>query len=283
LPGSASPMARRRELGALLRELRTDRGWTVEQVAEQLRFSPSKVSRLEKGYRGVSARDIQDLCDLYDIDGERRQQLIELAAEGKQRAPQQARDLPYGRYLRLEADAASIRDFGLGVVPGLLQTADYARAVLTAVIPRLSEPDIERLLAARLARQDLLWSARPPEFDAVIDEAVLHRTAGDRRIMSAQLRHLLAITEGLAAVTVRVLPFEAGLLPVPNNKFIILGFGEPTVPDVVFVELHARNVYLGPGEGLADYQDAFRAMQDMAATPAASREIIETIAGSLED
>ncbi|MGB6456640.1 MAG: helix-turn-helix transcriptional regulator [Streptosporangiaceae bacterium] len=283
MPDFGSPTVRRRELGARLRELRTDKGWTIKQVAEQLRFSPSKVSRLENGYRGVSPRDIEDLCDLYDIQGGRRQQLISLAAEGKQRAPDQARDLPYATYAGLEADAASISDFGLGVVPGLLQTADYARAVLTAVHPRLSETEIERRLSGRIGRQDLLRSAVPPRFDAVIDEAVLHRPAGNRRIMSAQLRHLLAITQELPSVAIQVLPFQAGLLPVPNNKFIILRFREPSVPDVVFVELHTGDLYLGPEEGLADYQTAFRAMQRMAATAAASREIIETIARALED
>lgn len=280
---SGGPTVRRRELGALLRSFRTERRWTVEQVARRLQCSPSKVSRLENGFRGISARDIRDLCDLYEVRGARREELIELAAEGKQRASQPSRDLPYATYVGLEASAAAISDFGLGVVPGLLQTPDYARAVLTAVHPKLSVNDIEQRVAGRIDRQGLLRSSRPPRFEAVIDEAVLHRAAGNRRILSAQLRHLLAVTEELATVTIRVLPFQAGALPVPHNKFIILSFIENSVPDVVFIELHTRDLYLGPDEGLADYQAAFRAMQDMAATSQASRDMIHEIAAAFED
>lgn len=283
MPGYDSPTVRRRELGARLRALRTDRGWTVEQVAEQLQFSPSKVSRLENGFRGVSARDIKDLCDLYGVGEEERQQLTELAAEGKQRGWWQSRGLNYSTYVGLEAAAASISDFGLGVVPGLLQTADYARAVLTAVRPKLPAKDIEERLAARVERQRLLRSDPRPVFDALIDEAVLHRLAGSRKVMSAQLRHLLAITEDLDTVTIRVLPFEAGLLPMPVTKFIILAFREPSIPGVVFLELPTGNVYLGPEDGLAEYQAAFRSMQLKAAIPAASHEIIDRIATGFEE
>src|ERR1700749_4193 len=129
-PGS--PIVRRRELGALLKALRTERGWTAEQVGERLRFSPSKMSRLETGHRGASVRDINDLCDLYQVNDKQRRRLLELAREGKQRAWWQPLGLRYSDYVGLEAEAASISDFGLGLIPGLLQTADYARTVVYA-------------------------------------------------------------------------------------------------------------------------------------------------------
>jgi transcriptional regulator with XRE-family HTH domain len=285
LPASGSPTLRRRELGALLRGLRTERGWTVEQVAERLEFSPSKVSRLENGLRGVSPRDIKDLCDLYHVTGEQRQEFIDLAAEGKRQAWWQTRNLPYSTYVGLETAAASISDFGVGVVPGLLQTADYARAVMTAVYPRLSPDEVEQRVAGRIERQRLLTSDDPPRFDAVIDEAVLHRLGGDHRIMTEQLRHLLAASE-LPSVTIRVLPFESGILPVVTNKFIILSFREPAVDGVVYVEgvlgLTA-DLYLGPREGLAVYQQAFAAMWSMAASPERSRTMIAEIADATAD
>jgi hypothetical protein len=283
LPGSGSPTVRRRELGARLRELRTDKGWTIEQVADQLRFSPSKVSRLENGYRGVSPRDIEDLCDLYGIHGEPRQQLTELAAEGKRQAWWQSLNLPYSTYVGLEAAAASISDFGLGVVPGLLQTEDYARAVLDAFHPPLAPDVIEQRLAGRMGRQRLLGTDNPPRFEAIIEEGVLRRIGGTRTIMRAQLQHLLAISE-LAHVTIRVLPYEAGMPPVHNTKFIILSFPEATVPDVVFIEGISgltADLYLGPGAGLEEYAEAFSAMRTMTASPEKSREIITAITGSL--
>jgi transcriptional regulator with XRE-family HTH domain len=281
LPASGSPTVRRRELGARLRALRTDRGWTVEQVAEQLQFSPSKVSRLENGFRGVSARDIRDLCDLYGVLDEQRQQLTDLAAEGKQRAWWQSRDLPYSTYVGLEAEAASISDFGLGLVPGLLQTEDYARAVLTAPRPPLDDAVIEQRLAGRLARQRVLTSADPPELNAVIEEGVLHRVGGSRRIMQAQLRHLLIASEQ-PNIHIWVLPYEVGILPVPTNKFIVLTFREPSVPGIVYVEGLSGDLYLGPENGLAVYEQAFSAMRGMAAGPDASRQMIARIAAHLE-
>jgi transcriptional regulator with XRE-family HTH domain len=280
LPASGSPTVRRRELGARLRALRTDRGWTVEQVAERLQFSPSKVSRLENGFRGVSARDIVDLCDVYGVRGEQRRQLIDLAAEGKQRAWWQSRDLPYSTYVGLEADAETIHDFGFGVIPGLLQTEDYARAVLVAAHPPLAAGVVDQRLAGRLERQQLLLSERPPTFDAVIDEAVLHRIGGNRATMFAQLRHLLTVSE-LANVNIWVLPYAAGILPVPTSKFIVLSFREASVPGVVFIEGLTGDLYLGPNDGLADYEQAFSAMQAMAASPERSRQMISAIAADL--
>jgi transcriptional regulator with XRE-family HTH domain len=282
LSASSNPTVRRRELGTRLRALRTDRGWTVEQVAERLECSASKVSRLENGRRGASPRDIRDLCDLYNVEGDERQQLTDLAEESKQRAWWQSSELPYRTYVGLEADARTIRDFGLGVIPGLLQTADYARAVLTGTHPPLPADVIEQRLAWRLERQRLLLSADPPQFDAVIDEAVLHRVGGSRAIMRAQLGHLLTAS-AQENVTILVVPYSAGILPIPTSKFILLTFREPTVPPVAFIEGPTNNFYLGPAEGLPDYEQAFSATRAMAASVASSRRIIAGIAASLED
>jgi transcriptional regulator with XRE-family HTH domain len=282
LPGQGSPIVRRRELGARLRKLRTDRGWTVERVAEQLQFSPSKVSRLENGFRGVSARDISDLCDLYGVRDEQRRQLIDLAAEGKQRARWQSGDLPYSTYVGLEAEAQTISDFGLGVIPGLLQTEDYARAVLRAAHPPLDPDKLEQRLAGRLERQRLLYSKDPPKFEAVIDEAVLHRVGGSRATMHAQLGHLLTVSQR-QNVDIWVVPYLAGILPVPTSKFIVLTFREPSVPSVVYIEGLTGDLYLGPADGLADYQLAFSAMQAMAISPDRSLQIISEIAAELAD
>ncbi|HEV2240354.1 MAG TPA: Scr1 family TA system antitoxin-like transcriptional regulator [Streptosporangiaceae bacterium] len=177
---------RRRELGARLRTLRIERGWTVEQVAERLLVSPSKVSRLETGQRGASARDIRDLASLYGLDDDERQRLTDLAVEGKQHAWWQPFSLPYSTYVGLEADATSIRDFGLGLVPGLLQTPDYARAVLQVSVPHRDPDTIEHLIEGRIARQERVLSAEePPHFDAILDASVLHRVVGTRATIRA--------------------------------------------------------------------------------------------------
>jgi transcriptional regulator with XRE-family HTH domain len=279
LTGPGSPTVRRRELGVLLRSLRTERGWTVEHVAERLLVSPSKVSRLETGQRGASPRDIRDLCDLYTVADDVRQQLLDLAAEGKQLAWWQSRGLPYSTYVGLESGATSISDFALGLIPGLLQTREYALAVLTAIHPRLDATEIEQRLTARLDRQRLLTSPNAPRFDAVIEEAVLHRVAGDRAIMRGQLEHLLTASH-LPNVTVRILPYEAGVLPVENNKFIILSFGD-AVPGVVFIEGLTGDLYLDSDTDLAAYRAAFDALRGLAASAEDSTALILRIMGTL--
>jgi transcriptional regulator with XRE-family HTH domain len=259
----------------LLRGLRIERGWTVEHVAEQLLVSPSKVSRLETGHRGASSRDMRDLCDLYGVADDVRRQLLDLAAEGKQLAWWQSRGLYYSTYVGLESGASAISDFGLGLIPGLLQTPEYARAVLTAFRPRLDATEIEQRLTGRLDRQSLLTSPDAPGFDAVIDEAVLHRGAGDRAIMRGQLEHLLAASQR-PNITIRILRYEIGILPVTINKFIILSFGGE-VPGVVFIEGLTRDLYLDDENDLAAYREAFDVLRGLAASAEDSREMITRI------
>jgi hypothetical protein len=277
VPGTSSPTVRRRELGAQLRALRTRKGLTVEQVAERLLISSSKVSRLETGQRGASARDIRDLCNLYDLDDEQRRRLTDLAAEGKQHAWWQPFSLPYSTYVGLEADATSIRDFGLGLTPGLLQTPDYARAVLRATVPRREPDTVERILEGRIARQQRVLSAgNPPQFKAILEESVLHRVVGSRATMRAQLQRLLDASE-LPDVTVRVVPYEAGALPNANNKFIILSFASLALPDVVFVEGLTGDLYIERKEDTDTYNAAFQALEDLAASPEKTRGMITSI------
>lgn len=280
MPASGSPTLRRRELGILLRALRNEHGLTVEQVAERLLVSPSKVSRLETGQRGASARDIRDLCDLYGVDDAVRGQLTELAAGGKQQAWWQSRNAYYSTYVGLESEAASISDFGLGLVPGLLQTADYGRAVLSSTRPALSVEVIEQRLAVRMERQRLLVSDAQPRFEAVIDEAVLHRVAVSKQVMSAQLERLIEVSEQ-PNVDIRVLPIAAGLLPANTNKFIILSFAQPSLSGIVFIEHLTGDVYLDRPDDVQAYRATFDVMREMAATPERTRDLIRRSAADI--
>jgi transcriptional regulator with XRE-family HTH domain len=270
---AGSPIVRRRELGALLKSLRNGKGWTAEQVADRLLISPSKLSRLETGQRGASARDIRDLCNLYEVDDEQRQHLMELARQSKQRAWWQPLALPYSTYVGLEAEAASISDYGLGIMPGLLQTADYARAIVRAAVPRWVPAVVDQRVEGRMARQELLHSDHAPRFEAVVDESVLHRVVGSPAVMQAQLERLLELSD-LPNVTLRVIRYEAGALPAGNNKFIILGFAQPAVSDVVFIEGLTGDLYLDDPHDVEIYSTTFRTLVQLAASPDASRDII---------
>ncbi len=269
----SSPTVRRRELGALLKALRTEKGWTAEQVAERLMVSPSKISRLETGQRGASARDVSDLCKLYGVDGDERQQLLQLAKETRQRTWWQRSGVPDLTYLGLEEAAASISDYGLGIMPGLLQTPDYARAILQAAVPKWVPEVVEQRVEGRIARQQILVRENPPHFEAVVDESVLHRVVGSPAIMRAQLERLLELSE-LPNVRLRVIPYGAGALPAGNNKFIILSFAAPTVADVVFVEGLTGDLYLDDPRDAETYNITFRALIQMAADLKSTREII---------
>jgi transcriptional regulator with XRE-family HTH domain len=270
---TGSPTVRRRELGALLKALRNARGWTAEQVAERILISTSKLSRLETGHRGASARDIRDLCDLYEVDDEQRRHLLDLASEGKQRAWWQPLALPYSTYVGLEAEATSISDYGLGIMPGLLQTADYARAVVRAAVPRWVPEVVEQRVQGRMARQQRLHSGDAPLFEAVVDESVLHRVVGSPAVMQAQLERLLELSD-LPNITLRVIPYEAGALPAGNNKFIILGFAKPAISDVVFIEGLTGDLYLEDPRDVEIYSTTFRTLVQLAASPDATRGII---------
>jgi len=249
----------------------------VDQVAERLLISPSKVSRLETGQRGASPRDIRDLCDLYGLGEEERRHLGDLAKAGKQQPWWQPFSLRYSTYVGLEADATLIRDFGLGVVPGLLQTPDYARAVLMATFPSHAPDEIENLVEGRIARQQrVLRAENPPDFQAIIEPSVLHRVVGSTTIMRTQLRQLLEASE-LPNVTVRVVPYEAGALPVATNKFIILSFGSPILPDVVYIEGLTGDLFMERKEDIDMYRGAFRALEAIAATPDDTRDILNSI------
>jgi hypothetical protein len=234
---------------------------TVEQVAESLLCSPSKVSRLETGHRSASARDIRDLSDLYRVDPAQREHLTELARESKVQAWWQPYDLPYATYVGLEGEAICISDYEPGVFPGLLQTPDYARVIHEQAMPKLSSDVIEQRIEVRLVRQAALTREEPapPKLDAIIDEAVLHRAVGGPEIMSAQISRVIEACE-LPNVTVRVLPFAAGAHPALDSTFILLEF-EESVPGVVYVEGLVGHLFLERASDVQRYRQVFERLR----------------------
>ena len=273
MPVSGSPTGHRRELGVRLRSFRRATNLTTGQVAQLLGISRSKISRLENGRRGASQADIARLCDLYQVDGESRSQLSDLAAEGKRHPWWQPSSLPYADYIGLEAAAESISDYGLALVPGLLQTADYARATVLAGGPRLSPEIVEERVRARIARQRLLSSEEGPSFTTVLDESVLHRVVGSPTVMLEQLRRLLELSR-LPRVTVRVVPYDAGIVPSGVGKFIILQFAKPDVDDVVLIEDLTVHRYLDRSGDVATYRTVFDTLIDLSVDPDASTSLI---------
>jgi transcriptional regulator with XRE-family HTH domain len=285
VPEVRSPTVRRRELGAILRALRTQKGLTVEQAAERLMVSMSKLSRIETGHGAATARDIRDLCDLYDVTDEaERDRLMTLAREGKQQAWWQSYDLAYATYAGLEAEAVGISAFQSSVVHGLLQTADYARAGHEGAMPRLNPGQIDRQIEAKLTRQRILTRDNPSRFTAVLDEAALHRVVGGRQVMAAQLAKILDMS-ALPNVVVQVLPYDVGAHPAVESNFTIVELPSPT-PGVVFVEGLIGSTYLERDDDLTRYRIIFRKLQSIAMSPKGSldliRKFLHDYKGSLE-
>jgi transcriptional regulator with XRE-family HTH domain len=271
--GADSPTVRRRELGALLRLLRAEAGMTVEQVADRLLVSSSKISRLEMGRRGANARDIRDLCDIYGItDPARRQHLMELAHEGRDQAWWQPFDLPYATYVGLEAAATEISDFEPGVFPGLLQTPEYARAVHEGALPRLSAEVIDQRIEVRHTRQLALSRDDPPQLAAIVDEAVLHRVIGGPQVMAQQLAHVIEAVQR-ANITVQVMPYSVGAHPALDSTFILLEFAPP-VPGVVYVEGLVGQIYLERPPDVQRYKQIYANLATIAMSPQQSLEFM---------
>jgi transcriptional regulator with XRE-family HTH domain len=280
LPASGRPTVRRRELGILLKELRIRHGLTVEDVARHLECSPSKVSRLETGQRGADRRDVASLCDLYQVDEALREKLVKLAEQSRQRL--RLAGLPYKTYADMEAGAVAVRDFGLSLVPGLLQTADYAEAVLRFASPNDPASVIQQQVSGRMERQQLLHRANPPAFEAILDESILHRVVGSRAVMHEQLIYLAEVTQQRQDLSLRVLRFSAGVAPATVNKFILLSFTDRDVPDLVYVEVHPQEeLFLDKPIYIRTYWQAFETMRAKAADEDASRQLILSIASSL--
>ena len=271
-----SPTVRRRELGALLRGLRLDRGMTVDQVAEQLLCSPSKVSRMETGQRGATLRDIRDLCDLYSVsDEDERERLMDLAREGKRQGWWQSYALPYTTYVGLEQEAASLKIYQSATVPGLLQTASYTRAIHKVGIIRLPDEVIEERVNERRARQQRLTGTNPPEVEIILDEAVLHRPVGGPSAMREQLDRIAAVAE-YPNVTLQVLPFNIGAHPAMESDFTILAF-ESQAATVVYVEGLSGYMYLERPADIVRYDEVFGRLRATAFTPGDSVDMIAKI------
>jgi transcriptional regulator with XRE-family HTH domain len=236
--GAQSPTVRRRRLALELRRLRESARLTCEDVADRLECSASKISRVETGRVSVSPRDVRDMLEIYGVPETERESLVQLARDSRQKGWWQAYgdtiEPHFATYLGLESEASEIRIYEVALVPGLVQTEDYARAVIGAGMVSSPREDIERKVRLRMARQELTKS-NPPRVWFVMDEAALRRQVGGPGVMRMQLEYLLEIAR-LPNVAMQVIPFGGGAHPAMGRPFVILVFPERIDPDVVYLE-----------------------------------------------
>jgi transcriptional regulator with XRE-family HTH domain len=271
---AGNPVVSRRELGASLRALRLERGLAVEQVAGHLMCSAGKVSRMESGFRSGTLRDVRDLCSLYGVpDGAQRDHLMDLARQSRRQGWWQAyAQGNFETYLGLEDGAASIRAYECGFVHGLLQTEDYARAVLEVMLEPGSPERIEELVQVRLTRQRVLTRPDPPDFWTILDEAILRRMVGGPEVMRDQFEHLVKASR-LPNVTLQVMPFAAGAHFALGSSFSILEF-PGKAPGAVHMEGLQGFIYLERAADLKRYRQVFDNLMARALGAEESRGLI---------
>ena len=242
-----SPTVRRRRLALELRRLREAARLTCEEVAEHLECSASKISRVETGRVSVSPRDVRDMLELYGVPEQQRDSLVQLSRDSRQKgwwhAYSDTIQPQFATYVGLESAASEIRVYEVNIIPGLLQTEDYARTMMRSGTMNGSHEDVERKVALRMARQPALTRDDPPMLWTVVDEAALRRRVGGTELMRAQLEHVLELS-GLKNVAMQVIPFGAGAHPAMGRPFVILVFPERVDPDVVYLEDLTSTLYL---------------------------------------
>jgi transcriptional regulator with XRE-family HTH domain len=282
MPAIPSPTARGRRLRYELRRLREEAGLTHSEVARHLEWSASKVSRIETGQSRVQTGDVRDLLEVYGVtDQAAAEALVQLAREARRRGwwTRYTDVLGSGTYVGLEVEAATLHTYESMFIPGLLQTEDYARAVIRAGQTRPDPETLERRLAARLARQEILARSDPPEIWAVLDESVVSRPVGGSEVMRGQLRHLIELSSHPnTSLTLQILPFTAGAHPGMNGPFVILGFNSPTDPPMVYLETATDGLYLDEPADIERYTLMFNHLVARALGPEESRTMITGLA-----
>jgi hypothetical protein len=271
------PTLRRRRLGAELKRCREAAGLTQEIVGRHFEWHAAKVTRIETARVAVTARDVKDLLTLYGVQDEAyREALMALARLSRERTWwTDYRDIMRpGNFVGLEAEATSLLTWEPIVLPGLLQTEAYMRALMRTGRAQDPPHQVDRRVALRLKRQGRLRATNPLELVAVVDESVVRRVVGGPNVMDEQLRHLIE-TAQLPTVTVQILPFDAGEHPFLGGSAALLEFRETTHLDVVYLEGLAGDYYEEQHSEVARYRDEFERLSAKALDPRLSIKMIE--------
>jgi transcriptional regulator with XRE-family HTH domain len=287
--GSKGSTVPRRQLGRRLRDLRNRARFTVRAAAYALEWSEAKIWRIETGQTALRSLDVEAMCRLYSAPPDLVRALMALAKETKARGwwhsysdviPERL-DL----YLGLEDAAAELCWYAPELVPGLLQTKDYARVLIRAGRPEASDDEIERRVLMRIARQALLARATAaPTVKVALNEAVLRRAVGGEEVMAGQLEYLTEVTN-YPNVSIRVIPFATGLHhgslsgPFVTMRFPVAGDGRPLEPSTVYVEGLTGALYLDKPDEVACHEAAFAAIWSSASSEARSLSLLYDAAG----
>ncbi|HJZ03411.1 MAG TPA: helix-turn-helix transcriptional regulator [Streptosporangiaceae bacterium] len=283
MPEPASPTVRRRRLAAELRRLRERAGLTGDDVAKRVKWSASKISRIETSQTAPSVPDMRKLLTLYDIEGRYAEELLALAKEaaGKGWWETYSPTLPpeYAGLIGMEAEAKSALSWAAQIVPGLFQTEDYAREVTNGYLERIDPvppSETRRRVEVRLARQQVLTRDNPLNLRAVLDQSVLYRRFGNRDVMKSQMEKLLELSEERDNITLHILPLD-GRHPIGTGAFLLFQFGDVhhvTHEDVVYIETLTGGRYVEEEEEVYRYRRSFDRLSELALDQVKSRQML---------
>ena len=262
---------------------------TAAEAAKAIRGSEAKISRMENGLVSFRAIDVSDLLHAYGVtDDDQREAILALAKETRQPGWWHTYGDVVPRwfevYVGLEAEASYIATFEALLIPGLLQTADYARAVMQAATPQVSDAEIDRAIELRLGRQSVLTADPPPQFWVILDEAALRRTVGGAGVMRAQLAHLIEISRR-PGITIQVLPFRGGAHAGMGGQFVLLGFPDgDNAPEIVYIDQATGSLYLDRPGDVSQYRERMDRLRASAYDEDASRRVIaDAMEGTNDD
>jgi transcriptional regulator with XRE-family HTH domain len=270
---------RQRRVSAELRALRQDRELTCQEVADALDWSVSKVSRMETGVRGLFPDDVAAMLGFLKAPSALREELLGLVREGeKPNWIQIGSGLPkiWKNLIRIENDATALYNYEPLVVPGLLQTAEYARAVIAAGNKEHAEGAVDQLVRTRMGRQTVLSRHDGPTLTVIVDETVLRRPIGDAGVMRGQLLHLLNKMQG-SRVELQVVPFSIGANPGLEGPLLIMEFADQ--PTLVHVEIRSANGFLEESPEVHRARVVWRELRSIALSPGDSARLIAEVAG----
>ena len=276
------PPVRRRLLGASLRRLREGAGYALDDAARILECDRSKISRMETGQRGIRPKELRELLSEYGVEQRRADALLAIARQASQTGWWQSYshvlDDAYQDFISLEASAQAISTYEAQLVPGLLQTEDYARAIAAASLVAETQDEREQYVQARLTRQQILIRDAPFQFWAILSEGALRQLVGGPQVMKAQLGYLMEVGSGRPNVNLQVLPFAVGAHAATSGPFVIMKFPEAPDLGVVYLEGQTGGIYLESAGEVARYTLVFEHLRASALSTAATLRLIEEVA-----
>jgi transcriptional regulator with XRE-family HTH domain len=280
--GRKAPTIRLRRLAAELKRLRVAAGMTVEFAADKTGLDPSSFYRIERALNRPQRRTVLALLDLYGVTDEgRRATLLSWLRDSGQQGWFQVYEpyLPeqYQTFIGFEYEAENLLNYESLFIPGLLQTEDYARAVIHGVVPMITDEDLQRRVEVRMQRQSVLHRPTPMQLTAVFDEAAIRRVVGGGEVMQAQLQHLLRAA-AWPHITLQVVPFGAGAHPGMPGSFILMNFADPFDAPLVYVDSMAGDLFLEAEEDVKRFAATFERIATAALSPAQTKKMIQEAA-----